>query len=180
MFWAEIWKYQSFFYLKIFQFLEVKFSTYLDRRVFVMRGSRLRIAMSQSSGHMAFIQPHFNIDARSWCCIDVNTTLYKRHMPTGRCVLEMDFSSWLHGASILLTRSFSPFHRLNITEILLKETLIHPLISPSPEKNGQYFIAKGSDVVFQMMLFMLDLPPWTYCLNSHQLWRPEVSTGTYA
>ena len=29
-------KYQSFFYLKTFQFLEVKFSIYLNRRVFVM------------------------------------------------------------------------------------------------------------------------------------------------
>ena len=29
-------KYQSFFYLKNFQFLEVKFSIHLNRRVFVM------------------------------------------------------------------------------------------------------------------------------------------------
>ena len=36
MFWAEIWKISEFFYLKIFQFLEVKFSIYLNRRVFVM------------------------------------------------------------------------------------------------------------------------------------------------
>ena len=36
MFWAEIWKYQ-FLYLKTFSFLVVKFSMYLNRRVFVMR-----------------------------------------------------------------------------------------------------------------------------------------------
>ena len=36
MFWAEIWKISEFFYLKTFQFLEVKFSIYLNRRVFVM------------------------------------------------------------------------------------------------------------------------------------------------
>ena len=36
MFWAEIWKYQRFFYLKKFSFLEVKFSIYLNRHVFVM------------------------------------------------------------------------------------------------------------------------------------------------
>ena len=35
MFWAEIWKYQSFL-SENFQFLEVKFSIYLNRRVFVM------------------------------------------------------------------------------------------------------------------------------------------------
>ena len=35
MFWAELWKI-SVFYLKIFSFLELKFSIYLNRRVFVM------------------------------------------------------------------------------------------------------------------------------------------------
>ena len=35
MFWAEIWKISAFLYLS-FQFLEVKFSIYLNRRVFVM------------------------------------------------------------------------------------------------------------------------------------------------
>ena len=36
MFWAEIWKI-SVFLSEIFQFLEVKFSIYLNRRVFVMK-----------------------------------------------------------------------------------------------------------------------------------------------
>ena len=36
MFWAKLWKISEFFYLKIFSFLEVKFSIYLNRRVFVM------------------------------------------------------------------------------------------------------------------------------------------------
>ena len=36
MFWAEIRKMSEFFYLKIFSFMEVKFSIYLNRRVFVM------------------------------------------------------------------------------------------------------------------------------------------------
>ena len=36
MFWAEIWKISELFYLKIFSFLEVKFTIYLNRRVFVM------------------------------------------------------------------------------------------------------------------------------------------------
>ena len=36
-FWAEIWKISEFFFLsENFQFLEVKFSIYLNRRVFVM------------------------------------------------------------------------------------------------------------------------------------------------
>ena len=35
MFWAEIWKISKFL-SEYFQFLEVKFSTYLNRRVFVM------------------------------------------------------------------------------------------------------------------------------------------------
>ena len=37
MFWAEIWKISEFFLSENFQFLEVEFSIYLNRRVFVMR-----------------------------------------------------------------------------------------------------------------------------------------------
>ena len=36
-------KYQSFFLLENFQFSEVKFSIYLNRRVFVMKATDLRI-----------------------------------------------------------------------------------------------------------------------------------------
>ena len=36
MFWAEIWKISEILYLKIFRFLEVKFSIYLNRHAFVM------------------------------------------------------------------------------------------------------------------------------------------------
>ena len=36
MFWAEIWKISEFFLSENFQFLEVKFSIYLNRRVFIM------------------------------------------------------------------------------------------------------------------------------------------------
>ena len=36
MFWAEIWKNKSVFYLKFFSFWEVNFSIYLNRHVFVM------------------------------------------------------------------------------------------------------------------------------------------------
>ena len=42
MFWAEIWKVAGFFLSDFFQFLEAKFSIYLNRRVFVM----LRIKLS--------------------------------------------------------------------------------------------------------------------------------------
>ena len=36
IFWAEIWKISDFFYLKTFSFFVVKFSIYLNRRVFLM------------------------------------------------------------------------------------------------------------------------------------------------
>ena len=39
MFWAESWKNIRIFYLKIFIFLVVKFSVYLNRHVFVMPGA---------------------------------------------------------------------------------------------------------------------------------------------
>ena len=35
------------------------------------------------SGHMTLIQRRLNVDATSWRCIDVEPTLYKRHMPAG-------------------------------------------------------------------------------------------------
>ena len=41
MFWAEIWKISEFFYLEIFPFWVVKFSIYLNRRVFVMVAYKL-------------------------------------------------------------------------------------------------------------------------------------------
>ena len=40
MFWAEIWKNIRIFYLKMFIFLVVKFSIYLNKRVFVMGWKR--------------------------------------------------------------------------------------------------------------------------------------------
>ena len=32
---------------------------------------------------MRFIQRRINVDATLWRCIDVDATLYKRHMPAG-------------------------------------------------------------------------------------------------
>ena len=43
MFWAEKWKISSFFLSENFQFLEVKFSIYLNRRVFVMEKKYMRV-----------------------------------------------------------------------------------------------------------------------------------------
>ena len=40
MFWAEIWKISEFFLSEDFQFLGVKFSIYLNRRIFVMRNNK--------------------------------------------------------------------------------------------------------------------------------------------
>ena len=37
MFWAKVWKISEFFIWIFFQFLEVKFSIYLNRRVFLMK-----------------------------------------------------------------------------------------------------------------------------------------------
>ena len=45
MFCAEIWKLLEFFYLKNFQFLEVKFSLHLNRHVFIMDISGLKSLM---------------------------------------------------------------------------------------------------------------------------------------
>ena len=51
-----------FFLSENFQFLDVKFSIYLNSRVFVM----------------------YNIDATSGCCIVIDATLSKRCVPDGK------------------------------------------------------------------------------------------------
>ena len=40
----------------------------------------LLVYLDLPSGHMTFIQRRINVDATSWRCIDVNATLYKRHV----------------------------------------------------------------------------------------------------
>ena len=35
------------------------------------------------SGHMTSIQRRLNVDATSWRCIDVEATLYRRHVSAG-------------------------------------------------------------------------------------------------
>ena len=40
------------------------------------------------SRHMTSIQRRLNVDATSWCCINVETTLYKRHVPAGVCTCK--------------------------------------------------------------------------------------------
>ena len=54
MFWAEIWKISDFFYLKFFSFLEMKFSIYLNRRVFLMIIPDLYKAFSSSEKYWYF------------------------------------------------------------------------------------------------------------------------------
>ena len=49
MFWAEIWKHISFFLSENFQFLEVKLSIYLNRRVLVISGIVLHICWSSGN-----------------------------------------------------------------------------------------------------------------------------------
>ena len=39
--------------------------------------------MFQPSGHWAFGQHQINVEATSWRSIDVDATLYKKHMPAG-------------------------------------------------------------------------------------------------
>ena len=42
------------------------------------------------SRHMTSIQCRVNVDATSWRCIDVETTLYKRHVPAGMTVIAQE------------------------------------------------------------------------------------------
>ena len=50
MFWAEIWRISEGFLSENFQFLDVNFSIYLNRRVFVMRQDTLNTTIRQGIG----------------------------------------------------------------------------------------------------------------------------------
>ena len=43
------------------------------------------------SGHMTFMQHRLNVDATSWRCIDVEATLYRRHVSAG-CTARCKFA----------------------------------------------------------------------------------------
>ena len=42
-----------------------------------------QLASLLSQRHVTLIQSRLNVDATSWCCIDHEPTLYKRHVPAG-------------------------------------------------------------------------------------------------
>ena len=75
MFWAEIWKISEFFIWK-FSLLVVKFSVYLNRRVFIMifglkfEGWIYYFAVSKTAGWVA------NCRIWSFCCICYEATLF--------------------------------------------------------------------------------------------------------
>ena len=59
---------------------------------------------------MAFIQRRLNVDATSWRCIDVEATLYRRHVSAGLyLVFAFRFSSW--SCSAVLTGSLKVLTR---------------------------------------------------------------------
>ena len=49
----------------------------------VVRDCGFSLVSPFPSRHMTSIQRRLNVDATSWRCIDVETTLYKRHMSAG-------------------------------------------------------------------------------------------------
>ena len=76
-FWAEIRKISEFFIWR-FSFLVVKFSIYLNRHVSVMA----RLPLSCSTTHSTVTQRWNNIYKRRWLCINVETTLFHRCVPS--------------------------------------------------------------------------------------------------
>ena len=50
---------------------------------FVLQGKYVYQLILHPSGHITFIQRRLNVDATSWRCIDVEATLYRRHVSAG-------------------------------------------------------------------------------------------------
>ena len=74
MFWAEIWKNIWIFYLKICQFLVVKFSIYLNRRVFVMGSCVLHIlswCFTFVRNLLKMSQTAFNLQSGHKCMVEM-------------------------------------------------------------------------------------------------------------
>ena len=46
---------------------------------------------SKPNPHMTLIQRRLNVDATSWRYIDVEPTLYKRHVPAGKDLTSFSF-----------------------------------------------------------------------------------------
>ena len=72
------------------------------------------------SGHMTSIQRRLNDDATSWRCIDVETTLYRRHVSAGypRLFLRQpSFSMW-HAKSLESLKMY-------ITETFFNNYIVH-------------------------------------------------------
>ena len=61
----------------------LKFSLKIRSKMFKAHIRQNVWSKSFPSGHMTLIQRRLNADATSWRCIDIEPTLYKRHVPTG-------------------------------------------------------------------------------------------------
>ena len=48
------------------------------------------------SGHMTFIQSRLNVDATSGLCIDVEATLYRRHVAAGFILKKVDIYIYIY------------------------------------------------------------------------------------
>ena len=66
----------------------VKFSVRSLKWESSMEATQLHVLLtlmksSDPNEHKTFLQCHLNVDATSWRCIDVQATLYKRHVSAG-------------------------------------------------------------------------------------------------
>ena len=101
MFWAKIWKISNFFYLKNCHFLVVKFSVYLNRRVFVIiiknvkkKLQRITISSQDTEKHPKIQFQSFQI--RKSCEVAKQSSLYKFYCTFSALTqLEMFRNEWL-------------------------------------------------------------------------------------
>ena len=117
IFWAEIWKYQGFFSEK-FQFLEVKFSMYLNRRVFVMCFFFPDGYLSKRNMHQRVLLLGFKEGTLKWFIDDVlNIYLsvqyvkmmsYRNRFMYGTYINRFDYTAsaqrWMNVESALIRR----------------------------------------------------------------------------
>ena len=101
------WKTTKILHVKLTKMWETKHILCKHQQVkcWNMSGESFMLYILQQrlpSGHMTLIQRRLNVDATSWRCIDVEPTLYKRHVPAGLPQVLLIFSNWSMDQNITL------------------------------------------------------------------------------
>ena len=174
MFWAEIWKISEI-YLKIFSFLEVKFSIYLNRRVFVMVMRKRVFRHMQTAQYCTFVQSNQGIHRPLHVTGSVDTKecingpkariilcacarceslhsaprmpVFARRSPYGHVL----YYAWRRNAETCWTAAWEPAKRRPTITRASDQGHCFPFTKKQSVKNGVFFLLKreGTEIILE-------------------------------